>query len=416
MIGIIGLNHKSAPIEIRERFVFCAKDIRNFIPLVQEKGARGLIVLSTCNRTEFYFDIERNESQNVFDIIEETLLTYRKIDPGVSKHFYRLEQEDAIRHLFRVTSGLDSMALGEYQIVGQIKEAFEISRKNDFCSPVLIRLFSKAFEASKRVRTITALNKGAVSISYAAVELASKTLKNLCSHSTLLIGAGQTGELTIQNLLKKGCANFTVINRTYENAVELANKYKGKVADYSELEDLLLKNDIVLTSTASKKPLITEEIVRQSMKGRNNKPLFFVDLSVPRNVAKEVANIENVSVYDIDDLNGVIEENFGKRKAEVSRAETLIEGVVSEYTNWYSSRSLVPTFQCISNSFQEINKIELEGFRRNKINSEYNKAIEYGDVITNKLIRHMISKVKTITDHGKKEEYIHLVNKLFDLN
>ncbi len=416
MIRLLGLNHKTAPIEVREKFVFCEEDIKRFVPLLKEKGFQGAVVISTCNRTEIYVDFGVGSTPSSFEIFEEILFDYRKVDKELNSHFYRKSHGDVARHLFHVVSGLDSMALGEYQIVGQVKDAFNIAEKNNLISPILIRLFNKAFEAGKRVRTETCINKGAVSISYAAVDLANKKLNSLPCQPVLLIGAGQTGELTIQNLIKKGCNKFTIVNRTNQKAVEIAEKYNGKAEDYDKLEELLLTNNIVISSTASKNALINKEMVEKAMKLRNNKPLFFVDLSVPRNIAHNVSEVENVFVYDIDNLNNVIEENFGKRRGEICAAEEIIEEEVIDFANWVHTRSLIPIFQNISNCFQSINKNELEGFKKNEKEIDYQKATEYGEHITNKLIRTMISNVKSLTDNGKKQEYINLVNLLFNQN
>lgn len=415
MIALLGLNHKSATIEVRERLVFCEEDVRRFSSLIIKKGFSGLVVLSTCNRTEFYFEFEENFDSSHFNIFEETLFNYRNLDNSISKHFYRKENQDAAHHLFTVVSGLDSMILGEYQIVGQIKEAFKISENLKINSASLTRLFNKSLEAGKKVRTETSLNKGAVSVSSAAIELAGKTLNNLCSHYTLLIGAGQTGELTIQNLVKKGCDKFTVINRTFEKADELAKKYNGQAREFAMLDELLVTHDIIISSTASKKPIITVEMVKNAMLKRNNKSLFFVDLSVPRNIEKEVSEIENVYVYDIDALNVVIEDNFEQRKGKIQQAEKIIQHYVSNFVKWQNTRNLIPTFNNISSYIQELNQNELESFVK-KDDSGYQKAVEYGDQLTTKLIHSMIQNVKSITDHGKKQEYLHMVNDLFNLN
>ncbi len=416
MIELLGLNHKSAPIEVREKFVFCEEDIKRFVPMLKAKGILGAVIISTCNRTEIYVDYEEDGGFSGFEVFEQTLFDYRKVDKSLCSHFYRKSQNDAARHLFHVVSGLDSMALGEYQIVGQVKDAYNISECNNLISPVLIRLFNKAFEAGKRVRSETSICKGAVSISYAAVDLASKQLHKLTEQNVLLIGAGQTSELTLQNLIKKGCSNFTIVNRTFQKAQEVAERYNARAEEFSQMEELLLENNIVISSTASKKPLITKAMVEYAMLIRNNKPLFFIDLSVPRNVAHEVAEIPNVFVYDVDTLTNIVEDTFGKRRGEICAAEQIIEEVVAEYITWVNSRNLIPTFQSISNCFQSIHKNELEGFKKNPKEIDYQKASEYGEHITNKLIRTMITNVRSITDNGKKQEYIQLVNELFAMN
>ncbi len=416
MIGLLGLNHKSAPIEVRERFVFCEEDIKRFVPLLKLNGISGAIILSTCNRTEIYYEKNEILEQLSATDIENLLFSFRKMDKEVRKYFYHKENEAVAEHLFHVGSGLDSMALGEYQIVGQIKTAVQISKTNKLISCSLGKLFDDALKAGKQVRTETALNKGAVSISYAGVELASKKLHHLNTHPVLLVGAGQTSELTLHNLIKKSCSLFTIVNRTREKAEELAEKYHAKVAEMDQLAELLLVNDIVITSTAAKKPLFTVELVRDAMVKREGKPLFFIDLSVPRNVAMEVGALEHVHVYDVDALNQVIENNLEKRKGEIFMAEQMIAESVAEFMKWFNIRALAPTFKTISTSFQEASKNVLENLIKNKDEEAYEKALEYGDLITKKLIGMMIENIKSATDNGSNREYISVVNQLFAQN
>jgi len=416
MIGLLGLNHKSAPIEVRERFVFCEEDIKRFVPLLKLNGLSGAIILSTCNRTEIYYEKNEILEQLSATDIENLLFTFRKMDKNVRKYFYHKEDEAVAAHLFHVGSGLDSMALGEYQIVGQIKMAVQISKTNKLISCGLGKLFDDALKVGKQVRTDTALNKGAVSISYAGVELASRKLHHLSSHPVLLVGAGQTGELTLQNLIKKSCSLFTIVNRTREKAEELAAKYHARVGEIDQLDQLLLENDIVITSTASKKPLFTAAMVRSVMALREGKPLFFIDLSVPRNVAMEVGDLEHVHVYDIDALNLVIENNLEKRKGEIEQAEQMIAEAVTEFIKWFNIRALAPTFKTISTSFQEASKNVLDGLIKNREEEEYERALEYGDLIAKKLIGMMIENIKAVTDNGCNREYIAVVKQLFAQN
>ncbi len=416
MIGLLGLNHKSAPIEVRERFVFCEEDIKRFIPLLQLNGVSGAIVLSTCNRTEIYYEMNEFVVPLGTSDVEELLFSFRKVDKVVLKYFYHKQNEAVAAHLFRVGSGLDSMALGEYQVVGQIKTAVQISKTNKLISCGLNKLFDDALKAGKQVRTETALNRGAVSISYAGVELASKKLHHLPTHPVLLVGAGQTSELTIQNLIKKSCSLFTIVNRTREKAEELADKYHARVAEIDQLAELLCLNDIVITSTASKKPLFDANMVKEAMIKREGKPLFFIDLSVPRNVAVEVNTIEHVHVYDVDALNLVIENNLEKRKGEIAMAEQMIALAVAEYMKWFNIRALAPTFKTISTSFQEASKNVLDGIIKNQEAEEYSRALEYSDLITKKLIGMMIENIKSVTDNGNNREFITVVNQLFAQN
>ena len=360
MLGLLGLNHKSAPIEVRERFVFCEEDIKRFIPLLQLNGVSGAIVLSTCNRTEIYYEMNEILVPLSSSDIENLLFNFRKADKQVRKYFYHMENE--------------------------------------------------------AVRTDTALNNGAVSISYAGVELASKKLHHLNTHPVLLVGAGQTSELTLLNLVKKNCSLFTIVNRTREKAEELAAKYHAKVGEMEDLEELLCLNDIVIASTASKRPLFDSDMVKAVMLKRAGKPLFFIDLSVPRNVAVEVGSLEHVHLYDVDALNHVIENNLEKRKGEIFLAEQMIEASVTEFMKWFNIRALAPTFRTISVSFQEASKNVLDGLIKNKEVEEYEKALEYGELITKKLIGMMIENIKAATDNGCNREFTSVVNQLFAQN
>jgi glutamyl-tRNA reductase len=416
MIGLLGLNHKSAPIEVRERFVFCEEDIKRFVPVLKLNGISGAVVLSTCNRTEIYYEMNELLVPLSAGDVENFLFTFRKADKDVRKYFYHKENEAVVSHLFHVGSGLDSMALGEYQIVGQIKTAVQISKSNKLISCSLSKLFDDALKAGKQVRTETALNKGAVSISYAGVELAARKLHHLSTHPVLLVGAGQTSELTLRNLIKKSCTIFTIVNRTREKAEELAEKYQAQVGDIDKLNELLLVNDIVITSTASKKPIFTVDMVREAMVRREGRALFFIDLSVPRNVAMEAGDLEHVHVYDIDGLNHVIENNLEKRKGEILMAEQMIEESVAEFMKWFNIRALAPTFKTISTSFQEASKNVLDGIIKNREEEEYERALEYGDLITKKLIGMVIENIKSVTNNGSNREYIAVVQQLFAQN
>lgn len=415
MIGLIGLNHKSAPIEIREKFVFCEEDIKRFGAIIRETGVVGIVIISTCNRSEIYFEAETSRQDEIIDAVEKELLKQRKAKPSVRAHFYHKKNGEVARHLFRVISGLDSMALGEYQIVGQVKDAYQVSLKHSLCSTVITRLFTKSFEIGKRVRTETLINQGAVSISYAGVELAGKKLHNLSSKPVLLVGAGQTGELTLVSLIKKGCNNITITNRTSEKAEELAAKYNGKTGNFKDVEELILDNDIIISSTASKKPIFTKEIIEKAMLIRRSRPLFFIDLSVPRNVSFEASDIENVYIYDIDALNEVIMDNIGKRQEKIIQAEEIIQKGVDEFNDWLATRNLAPAIQSLSSRFQDVSKAELDRFiRSSNDNFDYNKALKYGSLITNKFIHILVQNVKNATDNGRNQEYVNLVNELFD--
>ncbi len=394
MIGLIGLNHKSAPVAIRGQFVFNNEEIIEFGKSMHEIGFKGIVVLSTCNRTEIYFEVV-GESDTAYDLLISNLLLFKNANSGSAEYFYRFNQEKTIRHIFKVVCGLDSLALGEYQIVCQVKDAFKVVYDSQLIGSTLIRLFNKALGTGKRVRTETEINKGANSVSYAGVEMASQQFNELCNKKILLVGAGETSELTLHNFHKKGCNNITITNRTFTKAEHLAVKYNGKVIEINELAEQLHNFDIIVTSTASEKPLITAEMTAKAMQTRNGKKQVYIDLSVPRNVAVEVESLENVYVFDVD---------------------SLANETVDEFLTWVNERNLSEVIAAINKNFRRINSTEIQGFKKNESVNDYTKAEEYGDHITEKFIRLLIKKTKDVTDNGKRKEYINLVNELFELN
>jgi len=416
MIFLTGINHKTAPVEIREQFVFTENEISEFVnsfAIVQ--GFKGMVILSTCNRTEIYAELDEQTPESAFEFMATKLKTYKNFNGQLKDNLYLKSDDEVTNHIFNVISGLDSMALGEYQIVGQVKTAVDISVKGKFIGKSLNRLFQKAFETGKKVRTQTKINEGAVTVSYAAVEAAYRHYSNLNDKKVLSIGAGETGQLVLSNLIKKGCNQLYVANRTHEKAVKVAKTFNAEAIRVEEVDKKILDYDIILVSTASKMPLITTERIEKLMEKRDDKNLLLVDLSVPRNIEAGVRNIKNVDLYDVDDLQFVVKENYDMRKGEIVHAQEIIVKQTTEFSNWMHTQNLTPTFVKVSQNLKNINKNEIQGFQKNKIEIDYTKAIEYGDHITDKYIRLLTRNIKSITDNGKRKEYIKVVNELFEL-
>ncbi len=416
MILLAGINHNSAPVEIRGLFTLNEDDVIKFSDLYKNDDSfNGLIVVSTCNRTELYFDFNNKSESEIQESIFANLTKFVNYSGDIKEIFYTLSDKDAFRHLFKVVSGLNSMVLGEYQIVGQIKDAYNISDKNKLDSKLLKRLFHKALETSKKVRTRTKLNEGAVTVSYAAVEAAYQNFTDLHKRNILSIGAGETGQLVVSNLMKKSCKSITIANRTYEKAQKVANNFGVKAMPINEVDNKISEFDVILVSTGSKTPLISAKKIEAAMKLRNDKPLTLIDLSVPKNIEESAREIKNVSLFDVDNLQEIVSKTYEKRRDKITEAEAIIETQLEEFTIWLSTTNLVPTFTKVSDKFKKINEMEIEKFQKNKIQMDYSKAIEYGDYITNKYIRTFIKNIKSITDNGKREEYIKVVNELFEM-
>ncbi|MCF6366344.1 MAG: glutamyl-tRNA reductase [Bacteroidales bacterium] len=417
MIGLIGINYKSSTLDIREKFSLDESAIKNFGLYIKNKqGLSGLIVLSTCNRSEYYFRMQDCCDSGAFSFMLKSLKEFCNVTENVRDYFYFKSGENAYKHLFHVISGANSMIIGEDQIVGQVKQALKISIDNNLSDTELTRLFTKSFEVSKKIRTQTKINKGAFSVSYAGVEKCISVFNNIVDCNVLLIGAGETGALTLKSLLKKGCKNIVITNRTEERAVRLANKYKVKSVPFSSLVSELENSDIIIVSTASQKALITKEIAENTIAKTKKKKQLYIDLSVPRNVEHSVSSTENIIVFDVDDLQEVVNANQEKRIKLISEIDNLVNTYVDEYCDWLSTRNLSSVISKIKTNFSLINQKELSGFKKNNKSAETNLLDNYGSFIAEKYSRHFIKNLREVTQNGRKTEYIKVLSELFEIN
>ncbi|MFN3598843.1 MAG: glutamyl-tRNA reductase [Aquificaceae bacterium] len=330
-IFVWGVNFKTAPVEDRERLA-CSRDDAYYLlpPLRTIKGIKELILLSTCNRVEVYGVAESYEAIN--NLVLE-LIQLKEADPQIRRNSFFLEGEKAIAHVFKVASGLESMVVGEPQIVSQFKEAYRIAKEVGCTGKVLNRLYEKALRTAKRVRTETGISKNAISVSYVAVELAKRIFGSLAHIKVLLVGAGEMAELCAK-YLRKLKAHLFITNRTYQRAVELAKELEGHVLRFEELKDHLKDFDIVIVSTGNKSYVIDYDTVKRAIRKRDYKPLFFIDISVPRNIDPKVAQIDEVFLYDIDDLQGVAEKNLRERIREKEKGEIIVWDEVDKFLKW----------------------------------------------------------------------------------
>ncbi|WP_430971908.1 glutamyl-tRNA reductase [Sunxiuqinia rutila] len=411
MIGVVGLSHKSAPVHIREKFALNKEEYTDLSQtILKNKNIGELVIISTCNRTELYFAADECCSPGAFHILFHYLKKHIQEEDGIESHFYQYEGKSAASHLFRVVSGLESMVLGEYQIVAQIKEAISHAEEIGSAGKLLTRLFHKALETGKQVRTKTAMSTGAFSVSYAAVEKCNSIFDQLPDKKILLIGAGETGELVIKNLYKKGCQNILVTNRTTAKAEELAKRYGGQVIDFKAMQEGIQEADIVVSSISCKKPLITPQILS---KENTQKQTVFIDLGVPRNIDPKITEQESVSLYNVDDLEEVVAQNMEKKKSYIVTAEKIISKKLNEFSDWLSIQNLSPAIQNIISGVNEINASELAVFKRFHNEEEYHNMEKYGKHIAEKLVKSMIRNLKNISDNGRKTEYIKVINDLF---
>ena len=354
------MSHKTASVEIREQLaVACRKEVNPLHMLPHLDHVDELVFLSTCNRVEFLFTCS-SFADGVREI-KSVLRTHVGLPSTVplDSYLYIYEDLEAVKHLFMVASSLDSMIVGEPQILGQLKDAFRDAVEYRTVRVVLNRLLHKSFSVAKRVRTETCVGSCAVSVSYAAVELARKIFGDLREKSVLLIGAGEMAELAAEHFIRQGVRRMVVANRTLEKAMELAGRFDAETVSFDRFLEELKVIDIVVSSTGSQEPIIQYQDVRSRMRERRNKPLFFIDIAVPRDIDPKVNEIDNAYVYDIDDLQGVIDLNKDERLNQAQKAEHIIDEETIKFRNWMNSLSAVPTIVSVREKAETIRQNEL---------------------------------------------------------
>ena len=417
MIGIIGLNHETAGVEIRERFAFDEDEIECLVNELKSKESFDeIVVLSTCNRTEIYFYSPEVCDDRDWEALIRFICGFKKVSDLPKDLFYIYTEEQAVHHLFCVSSGLNSMVLGENQILGQVKEAYRISASKKFTSTVMNRLFSKALQAGKAVRTETAINEGAVSVGTATVELASKIFTDLEKHSVLLLGAGETAEMVLQSLFQRGSQHIHIANRTFEKARELAAHYKAEAVAIGELMQHFIHCDIIITSTSSKEPLIKKDFLREVMRKRQNKSLFIIDLSVPRDIEEKAGKLEELFIFDIDALKGVVDHNHKLRKREIEKAEKIVQLHRDEFFSWLKTLCLKPTILCLKKKFASISDQVYEILKKQTPDDSHPSLQKYGEFLQQKYLRLIIKNLITFSENGRHADYVEMVNKLFELH
>jgi glutamyl-tRNA reductase len=379
-IVLVGINHKSAPVEVRERLAFteeaCSTGLRM---LVDGEVVREGLIVSTCNRVEV---LAETASERLGDTVERVNKFLGGPDDlprsFFEAHLYRHTDDQAIRHLFRVTSSLDSMVVGEPQVLGQVRRAYSIALEAGTAGRILNRLVHHAFRVAKRVRTETGIGANAVSISYMAVELGKKIFNSLEGRTALMIGAGEMAELSARHLLNAGVTRVLLANRTEARADRLASELGAEKIEFESLSEYLAEADIIICSTAADRYVITEQMAREALSKRRNRPSFFIDISVPRNIDPAVGNIANVFVFDIDDLESVISSNIREREREAERAELIVESEIMQFQQTLRVLDIGPTIGALRNKLQDIARLELDRQRSRlgPLSAEQEIAIE----------------------------------------
>jgi glutamyl-tRNA reductase len=334
----LGLNHLCAPVALRERAAFTPDGTAGALAeLIAQPGVREAVILSTCNRTELYCNVESGAESSPF----EWLHRHRQLHgANIEEFLYRHHESDAVRHLFRVATGLESMVLGEPQILGQVKDAYTLARNAKALDAPLERLFQNTFAVAKRVRSDTRIGANTVSVAFTAVRLAERVFTDLANACVLLIGAGETIELAARHLTDGKVRRLIVANRTLDNAQTLAGRFGGYAIALTDLERHLAEADIVISSTAAREPVLSRSMVAAAIAARRRKPMFLVDIAVPRDIEAEVASLPDVFLYTIDDLREVIDENLRSRQQAAEEAEVMIELSVEHFMAWWRALEL----------------------------------------------------------------------------
>ncbi len=416
-IIVLGTNHKTAPVEIREKLAIGKSRLKDVLQsLHQQDEINECAVLSTCNRVEIYAAVA--EIEPAVESIRRFLSEYSKEDLLTFKdRLYVYKQPESIKHLFRVASGLDAMVIGEKEIVGQVREAYQKALKASTLGKLLRVLFQRSLKVSKKVRNETNIDKGTISVSSTAVDLAKKIFGNLSEKRIMIIGAGQTGELTLRHLVDSGVHSVMASNRSYDRAVELAEKFDGRAIRFDDRVREMINADIIISSTASLDFIIHKDEVVQLMQNRKNRPIFFIDIAVPRDIDPAVNQLDNVHLYNIDDLKVIVGENIQKRQLEIEQCNKIIDDETRIFVRLVNSLDVDPTLKKLYKHFETIRSRELRVTLSKLKNLPVNAQSEL-EHLTKRLVNQLLyTPTNRLKKLGKKDpNYIELVDKLFGLD
>lgn len=411
---VIGISHKSAPIELRERISITKVELGDFISNLLSEFFNECFVLTTCNRTEIY-GITKTSNVEPEQIIR-WFLQYKAASEISSEYFYTFHNLEAVRHLFSVASGTDSLVTGDVQIMGQLKEAFHTAKELDSIGFFMTRLGQAACRVGKRSRSETLISEGTVSVSYAAVELLHDHIGDLHDKSALLVGAGKTGRLTAKHLVTKNIGQLYVSNRTLSKAEAIVDEVGGKVVRPEELQSAMENVDIVVTSVDTSCPVIGADLLEDIMSRRSNRPLYIVDIGMPRNVAPEASMIKNITLWDMNALSQVVDRNRLSRLSEVKRVEMIVEEECREFNAWYHSKRVGPTIHDLNHFFEEVRTNEVSKHLHRFDESERELVHLITRRIVNKLLHKPMVNLKGEPARGLQAQHEHSIRTLFELS
>ena len=413
---LIGVNHRTAPVEVRERFAIPEGQLSDALQrLCKHPGVSEGLIISTCNRVEFLAHAENGSEADLRGFIRD----YFEVEPAkIDGYLYEYRDDDAVRHVFRVASSLDSMIVGEPQILGQVKEAYTAARAVGAVNSHLDALITRAFAVAKRVRSETQIGTSAVSVASVAVELAKKIFGELAGKTVYLVGAGKMSELAARHLLAHGAEQILVSNRTFEKAADMAEAFGGRAISFEQLYDAVDKADIVISSTGAPHFIFRREHGEAFLQRRKNRPMFFIDIAVPRDVDPEMNKLDGIFVYDIDDLQQVATQHIADRKREADRAETIVSDEVRRFRERLKTLSVVPTIVSLQEHMENIRQAEVERGRARlgQLSPDQEQAIEaITRGIVNKVLHTPITTLKTAAKDPEATTLIDVIRRIFNL-
>jgi glutamyl-tRNA reductase len=417
-ILVVGLNYRTAPVQVRERFTFTEEALP--IALNQLKNTKSIlecVIVATCNRTEIYAVVDRLQvcGHYIRSFMEDWFGLPRE---EFTQHLYMHEDQEAIQHLFRVTSGLDSMVLGETQILGQVRDGFSLAQQLKSTGMIFNTLFKQSITTAKRAHSETAIGENAVSVSYAAVELGKRIFGKFTNKTVLIIGAGKMSELTVKHLHANGANRVIVANRTLQKAAELADKFKGDACSLDEIASIIRDVDIVISSTGSAESVLSKAQVEVVMSKRKSRPLFLIDIAVPRDIDPAIHDVDNVFLYDIDDLHGIVDSNLEMRRKEAEKIEDMIKHEMDEFDVWYKTLDVIPAIRALQEKAANIHNETLESMfnKLTDLDERERKVIrKLTKSIVNQMLHDPILRIKELAAERRGDQAIDYFTEIFAL-
>ncbi|NIA30465.1 MAG: glutamyl-tRNA reductase [Actinobacteria bacterium] len=401
-IYLTGINYKKAPLDIRERFSFDENECKKLLSHISgQEGIEEVVILSTCNRTEFYV-VANHSSSLANGRLVHILAKYVDLqDPQIAQdYFYKSRDFKAVEHLFKVVAGLDSMVLGEDQILGQVRNAYTLAVEAKTANRFFHKIFHQSFRVGKRSRNETKISWGAASIGSVAVELAQKIFSDF-DKSVLMVGAGEIAQITLMNLQKRGINRLTIANRTLSKAQKLARQFNATAIPFDELKNGIEQADMVICSTASREAIISTEMIKEIMAQRKNRPLFLIDIAVPRDIEQDVRDLYNVFLYDIDDLRSIVSKNLRKREQEIPKVMEIILEEMHDFINWYKSLDVLPTIKQLQHHFEEIRQREIKKNRKHFVQEDWEQIDKFSKSLLKKFLHSPMIRLHQCKDDSE---------------